>query len=261
VRNFVSAGIGYTIGPVPSGGIGFATKALETFGLGVAVQYDPTTGNITFSAPNGASTTFTAADEVAGQSTPAQRLFNKLNPAGGIYGGSFSVPSVSGVPLSYTRFANFFTGGTPAGFDGHAFVFGVQTLASDVPTTGTATYSGLAGGSAILATGGPSLPFTGASSLTADFSTGSIATALTLVISPVGGAPTLLDTLTGTGSLGAIKPGFSGSLTGSGTVAGDFAGLFFGPQAAEFGYDFVVGGTNAAGIGFTAIGGAAGKQP
>lgn len=258
VQNFASAGVGYGQGPVPSGGSGFHLKAVETLGTGVAVQLDTGSGAITFTAPNGASTTFTAANVVA--TTPTTLVYNKPNPAGGIFGGSFTTPSVSGVPLSYTRFASFFTAGTPAGFDGHAFVFGVQTQASDVPTTGVATYSGGAGGTALLATGG-SQALTGTASLTADFSTGSISTVLSLLRVSAGVPPTPLDILTGTGSLGSVKPGFAGTLTGSGSVTGNFAGAFFGPQAAEFGYDFLIGGVNAQGLGFTAVGAAAGTKP
>ena len=259
IQNFTSAGIWYGIGPAPAGGIGFVIKGVEALGSGVAVSYDTATGNITFSAPNGTSTTFTAANVVA--STPTFRAFNKPNPAGGIYGGSLTVPVIGGVPLSYTRFATFFTAGTPAGLDAHAFVFGVQTQASDVPTTGTATYSGQASGSAILATGGPSVSLNGSIvSLAADFSTGTISTQLSLFMTPAGGGPVFLDTLSGIGSLGALKPGFTGSLLGSGTVSGSFSGAFFGPQAAEFGYDFAVGGANAAGTGFTAVGGAGGRK-
>jgi hypothetical protein len=196
---------------------------------------------------------------VVGQSTPASRIFNKPISTSVGSGGSLSVPSVNGVELTYTRFATVFTVGMPVGFDGHAVVFGVPTQESDVPTSGTATYTGVAGGSTILANGASASLDGSTASLTADFSTGSISTVLALMMTPVGGTIAPLDVLSGTGSLGAIKPGFSGTLTGSGTVAGNFGGAFFGPKAAEFGYDFVVGGTNAAGAGFTAIGGAVGK--
>ncbi len=260
IQNFASAGIGYTIGPVPSGGIGFVVKAVEPIDAGVAVQYDTATGNVGYLAPNGTSASFTAADEVPGQSTPNQRIFSKPTPTG-VANGSLSVPSINGVPLSYTRFATFYTAG-PAGFDAHAFTFGVQTLASDIPTTGTATYTGVAAGPAFLANGDTGASLNGSTaSLVADFSTGSIATALALVLTPTGGVQTPLDLVVGTGSLGAIKPGFAGTLIGSGTVSGTFAGAFFGPQAAEFGYDFVVGGTTAGGVGFSAIGGAVGTKP
>ena len=259
MQSFASAGIGYTTGLVASGGGGFIFKALEALGSGVAVLYDTVTRNVTFTAPNGVSTTFTTADQVV--STPLQRVFSKPNGAGGTFGGSLTIPSANGVSLTYTRFASFFTAGPGVPLDAHAFVFGVQTLASDVPTTGTATYVGGAGGTAILAGSSTGVSLAGSTaSLTANFATGSIATALTLIMNP-GGVPTTLDVLTGTGSLGAVKPGFSGTLTGTGSVTGNFAGAFFGPQAAEFGYDFQVGGTTAAGQGFTALGGAAGKKP
>ncbi len=261
VQGFASVGVNYSVGPVPSGGFGFVHKAVELPGSGVAVQYDTATGNITFVAPNGLSTTFTAADEVVGQSTPTARLFNKPNPAGGAFGGSLTTPSISGVPLSYTRFATFFATNTPTGFDAHAVVFGVQTRADDVPTTGTATYTGGAGGSAILAAGGASVRVQGAASLTADFASGSITTTLALDMIPASGIASPLDTLTGVGGLGAVKPGFSGSLTGTGSVSGFFSGAFFGPQAAEFGFDFDAGGINAAGVGYTIVGGAAGRRP
>ncbi len=262
VQSFAAAGLGYTVTAVPSGGIGFALKGSEPAGSGVAVQYDPASGTITYTAPGGASATFTAANEVPGQSTPAARVFNQPNPAGGVFGGSLSVPSVGGVALSYTRFGTFYAAGTPAGLDGHAFVLGVQTLPGDMPASGTATYSAMAGGSVFLATGGATVPLSGSTAtLTADFSSGSISTSLALMMTPAGGTASALDVVTGTGALAAVKPGFAGSLTGSGTVSGTFAGSFFGPQASEFGYDFIVGGTTTGGTGFTAIGGAAGIRP
>lgn len=265
VQNFASAGINYTV-LVPLGGStpNFSTKALETLGTGVAVQYDTASGNITFTAPNGLNATFTAADVNAGASTPTSRVFTRL-VSGGVLGGSLTTPTISGVPLSYTRIATFFAQGAPAapsGFDGHAFVFGVQTQASDVPLNGTATYTGGAGGSAFIGGSVTAVRLTGApASLTANFGSGTITTALTLAYTPSGGSLTTLDVLTGTGSLGATLPGFSGTLAGTGSVTGNFVGAFYGPQAAEFGYDFLVGGTNGAGTAYSALGSAIGKQP
>lgn len=259
VQNFASAGVRYSFAPVPSGGTGFTFRQVEALGSGVAVQYDTANGDVTYTAPDGTSTTFTAANVVATQSTATSRVFNKSNPAGGVYGGSLSTPTVGGVALTYTRLGTFFTNGTPAGLDGHTFVFGVQTLASDVPTTGTASYTGQAGGTAALATGGAPVRVGGTSTLTADFATGAITTAFSLAYSTAG-VTTALDILSGTGSIGANKPGFAGTLIGSGNVTGNFTGAFFGPQATEFGYDYIIGGTTAVGVGFTSVGAAFGKK-
>ena len=107
VQDLKSGGLRYTFGPRPGGGFGFTTTAVEPSGEGVKAKLDIATGNVTYKTPDGLSVTFTTADEVPGVSTPQARLFNKPNPAGGVFGGSLTTPTVYAVPLSYTRFEDF----------------------------------------------------------------------------------------------------------------------------------------------------------
>jgi hypothetical protein len=249
-----AAGLAYRITPGPGGTRIVASDGAEVFGSGVVATYDPATGNVAYAAPDGMADSFTDANIAS--SSPNSTVYIKPI-TGGVSGGSFTVPSVAGVPLTYTRAGTLFVSG-PTGTVGHSFVMGVPTVAGDVPKSGSATYTAVIGGSAYLAASPVPLSLAGTSSATfaADFGAGTIATDITLIGTPnvPGGAPVFLDTLVGTGSLGAVKPGFAGTFVGTGTVAGEFAGAFFGPQAAEFGYSFVAGGTGSAGPAFTAVG-------
>ena len=261
IQRLKTGGVRYTFGALAGGGFGFSLTAAEPFHDGVRATLDTATGAVTYQTADGVQATFTAADEVPGQSAPLARLFSQANPAGGVFGGSLTTPVVNRVPLSYTRFGTFFTAGPGQPLDGHAFVFGVATLARDLPKTGSATYTSAVGGTAFAAgSPGPLRLIGSTATFSANFATGAIATDLKLIGTPIaGGAPIALDTLAGLGSISGAKPGFSGSFTGTGTVAGSFSGGFFGPNAVEFGYDFLVGGTNAGGRQFTAIGGVAGS--
>ena len=117
------------------------------------------------------------------------------------------------------------------------FVFGYPTQTSDMPTSGTATYSAtVIGDSSTLQQNDPITTFTGSATLTANFGSGTVSTALTLPIAFSGSAS---STYNGSGTISANE--FSGTFTSSNDPffsGGEFDGGFFGPSAREMGYTF-----------------------
>ena len=136
--------------------------------------------------------------------------------------------------------------------DSKFFVYGVRTSPANMPTTGSATFTGLADGLGSI--GGTAYRFFGSlGTLTANFATGGLTTSLTLVGNPdvfsnVPGT-TSLGTLTGTGTIGVGVNQYNGNISGIG-MDGRFIGSFFGPRASETGYAFSAtgGGNTAAGV-------------
>jgi hypothetical protein len=155
------------------------------------------------------------------------------------------------------------------------FIYGVPTLENGVPKTGAATYNGVVYGSArtpavgIFAAG--VYDIFGTSALTANFANGTLTTSMTFTgdtipdfalgagTSLVVGVPS--TTVSGTGSIGSpgisngVSTGgnagtFFGNFNGETNVVGTFSGRFYGPNAEEFGYNFLVkvGGIEAAGV-------------
>jgi len=135
-------------------------------------------------------------------------------------------------------------------------VFGLQTPSANMPTTGSATYSGVVYGNGYdpaISTGDLTLGGTG--QLSANFTTGAINTTLTLNATPVAGGTTQ--------SLGSYA--FTGTTSGGTFSArnaqsgGNMSGAFYGPAATEVGAAFninteqvnggsVASATNLAGV-------------
>ncbi|HEY0412728.1 MAG TPA: transferrin-binding protein-like solute binding protein [Allosphingosinicella sp.] len=118
-------------------------------------------------------------------------------------------------------------------------VGGFETVASDMPRTGGASYAGPLRGQYVNGTAVENV--TGQARLVADFAAASVRADLFLNRS---GASTL--TVGGTGTIAAAR--FLGSLAGGG-YSGTFDGAFFGPRAAEMGLSFSLAGSGAERIG------------
>lgn len=231
---------------------GVTGQGADAFGNTLTVTFDPTTESYTINAPGPITATFSNADTdplgtggnvhsyVKTTSTGQQRL-------------RVTLPTVGGVPLSYTLFGTFLDGSGGISRSWTA-VGGAPTLASDMPKTGSATYS--AETSANVVGGGTVYTTTAASTATfgVNFQSGAITTSIHLIGAP-GGSSTTTDfgTFDGTGTISASGPGFTGSFAG--TTGPGFTGAFFGPQAGEMGYVYnFVSGT------FEYFGGTAGKK-
>jgi hypothetical protein len=184
--------------------------------------------------------------------------------------------TVSGITFSYVSYGyisdvtSVFTGpnGTSVAETAEYFAFGLQTPFASRPTTGTATYSGIAVGRFETAT--DTLSLRGTASLNVDFGAQSLTTSLALkgdslllgaAVRDFGvfaGSASIVSGFLGTaGSLGAPHLAFGrGNLTNAANplLTGSFAGSFFGPAANEFGYQFNLSEANAAGS-IVAVGG------
>lgn len=126
-----------------------------------------------------------------------------------------------------------------------AISFGSRTLGADVPTTGTATYSGFVLGNAI-ESAGRQFSITALATATADFGARSIAFTsansaktdrATLAISADPGY-----NLTGTLTYSAGSNTLAGTLNSANGKSGPATGAFYGPQAAEMGVTFSLTG-------------------
>jgi hypothetical protein len=123
-----------------------------------------------------------------------------------------------------------------------SFVGGNRTPASNMPTSGTATYTGQA-----LAFDGTSADGTGTVTLTANFGTGAVGGTIGAGILPSNTSATF--TIAPTQITDTNR--FSTAITGSGAAAGSlFEGNFYGGDAEEAGgtVRIVTSGGNAAGF-------------
>ena len=170
-------------------------------------------------------------NELNPKSTSDNRAY-KLPYAGHYHFFDIYPPYVNG-KLSYTRYT---------------CVGGVRTQLTDVPAGNQFNYQ-----NADFAINGYyiSRPFTSGdtfyntfgkstASFRVDLSTGQVVATLHLIATPsAGGSDMDLGSFTGTGTINAATGRYAGSWSSaSGSVQGDFAGTFFGPQGAESGFAF-----------------------
>lgn len=235
--SFQSAGVTYT-----GTSSGFSNGSANALGSGGTIAYNVSSDTFTITAAGGASQTFTAANLVNSGSSAAVQFAKTV----GMTQDTLQVT----VPLTYAMVTVWNRTDTTTGITtGRIALGGSQTLAHDMPRTGSATYAAQSGGAA--SSGGTVYNLTGSTAtFTANFASNSVQTSLALGGSPGGVGPvTNFGTFSGTGTISTTGPGFGGTLTGS-TANGTFSGAFFGPQAAEMGFGYVLTGGNfsAAGV-------------
>lgn len=251
-QTFQSGGIHWTSGPVV-GGTTISNQGADSFGSGPTFAYAAASDTFTITAPGGAVGVFTAADFNAAQSTATTRVFLKVGPSGQ-QSLRLTTPTINGVALSYTQFSNFLnaSGSTATSW---ISVGGMPTIASDMPKSGTATYSAQTGANILASPPTVSAPFTvyvataaSTATFSANFGTGAINTSVRLIGAPAGSSTTTdFGTFSGTGTIASGGPAFSGTFAG--TTGAGFSGAFFGPQALEMGYayNFAAGGVEVFG--------------
>ena len=244
-RTFQSAGVGYKIsnGTLPE-------YSTQKFGAGVAIAYTASTDSYTLTAPDGATDTFSSSTNVPPPGfKSAPNVLTLFNSAGGSF--SLSTPTLNGVAMSYLAMGTWdhIQNGAESYYLG---VSGVPTIASDMPRNGTATYQTAVHGVQIQAGAIYDLSSASTATFSADFGAGTIATTLHLAgarYDPVAMTtgtepPTDWGSYTGNGTIASGSPGFSGTLTSTPsstvTASGQFAGAFFGPQAKEMGYTWML---------------------
>ena len=222
-----------------------------TFGA-VTVTYDPVGGTYRLQSDPGAATSGGVAidrtlaradiDAAAGdarftayrtpQFTARVFKFDGTNPA---------------ITLSYTSFATLSETVDNRGRQStvqHYIPFGGQTPAFQMPRTGTGQYAGVVFGSGYNGATGRDASLSGTSAFAVDFGAGTASMVLALTTTDaVSGAASSLGNVTFGGNLGGFCPGgcptnaFALAVTG-GASTGSMNGLFYGPNAAEFGAAF-----------------------
>ncbi|MET3722863.1 hypothetical protein [Sphingomonas trueperi] len=230
-------------------------SATGASGLKEAISYDAASGLYTFYSTDSSSTPLSlTSDAMVAGAVPGYSYFKVSDPRSPGAKDLIVVYNSASNPLTltYTSFAFAQMDPSLKTSVQQAYVFGVQT--SNLPTTGSASYSGLVAGSA-QDSAGQLYVLNGTSTLTADFAKGAYSTTLSFTGVDANGRAGL-GTQNYAGSAGSFTLNGSplnGNLSGSGT--GSWGGKFFGPNAEEFGYTFAVSGSN-----YNAVGVAAGKK-
>jgi hypothetical protein len=124
-------------------------------------------------------------------------------------------------------------------------VWGYPTVASDMLTTGSATYTARIAGRVVGVAAGGTGTLTrlgGTVTITVNWATG-LVTITANVTTVTGGVETPYGTFTGNGAIAAGATQFSGSFGPASPIPGTFNGTFFGPQGSEIGVAFAGSGT------------------
>ncbi len=160
------------------------------------------------------------------------------------------VTSDTALALTRTSYAGWWRGDSTAGAKRITYgVMGYPTVTTDMPTTGTATYTvRIAGRSVVSPTAGATAvdKLGGTATLSINYATGLVTLTLNLERITSGGNVTY-GTFTGTGAIPVGSNQFTGSFGPGSTAGGTFQGLAYGSQAGEIGISFAISGTVAAG--------------
>ncbi|OYX49738.1 MAG: hypothetical protein B7Y97_08615 [Sphingomonas sp. 32-66-10] len=158
----------------------------------------------------------------------------------------------AGFLTTFTRssYAAWWRGDSTAGAKRITYgTFGYPTVSTDLPTTGTATYTTNVAGRAVIspAAGASSVDkLTGTVTVSVNYATGLVTVTMDLSRVTAGGN-VAYGTFTGTGAIPVGSTQFTGSFGPGSTVGGTFQGVAYGSQAAELGISFALSGTVAAG--------------
>ena len=227
--------------------------ALANFGSGITFTYDSVSDSYTLTQADGITSTF-GPSSLQASSTADLRIFQQLkypnNPNSSEENFRIVAPLINGVALSYTRIGEWFAYNTadftpPFIRTGTRFVAGVPTVASDMPTSGSATYSSVISSGFVRSDSNAFSLSDSTATFDANFLNGTINTSLSLnaLDGLAGSNPFSLGTVTGIGMVNNGTSSFDGDFTASGIFTnGEFSGSFFGPAALEFGYVFILNG-------------------
>lgn len=216
------------------------------------VRYDATNASYTIVTGDFSDSTFTPSNRSASNSNATLTSYAKtvgsrdedlvlFNPGTGN-------PRMALTYTSYGAWQTTITNSSSLDVNTTFFVFGVKTQQSDLPTTGTATYTttldGLfAGTTGVYALGG-------SSSFSANFGSGTVS----FTMNPTGthilnGSSKSFGSIAGNGAISAATNDFGASTSTGGSYSATLNGKFFGPSAAEMGASFVLNGPDGKGTG------------
>ncbi len=205
------------------------------------LRYTPTAAGILLVSPAPTVTEYVFGDSttVAGKTTRVEFLNNTITG---------QVTADAGLALtsvSYDTWLRDDTTVTPHVHRITSAVWGYNTVISDMPATGTVTYSTRIAGRAVqVAAGGTGVLVRvgGTATITVNFATGLVTYSLAAT-TITGGVETPYGTFTGTGAIGVGNNQFTGSFDASSPIPGTVTGGFFGSQGKEIGITFAALGT------------------
>jgi hypothetical protein len=208
-------------------------------GLGIA--YNAADQSYTVSV-YGETNTFTPANRDAAHSTNLATAYSRTSGATDY---NLVLANPAAVQLTYSSYGVWqrdVTGSPNSTLHQSVFVYGIPTASSDLPRTGSATYSTAVGG--FWVAGGDVRVLSGTSTFSADFGAGTTRLDMTMVGKSqlAGGGTFAFGSVGGAGSINSSNATISGALgstsAASAGYSGVYAGRFYGPQAAEVGVVF-----------------------
>jgi hypothetical protein len=202
------------------------------------------TNQLTGSSAGVTEYVFRTSDAATGEFSQTEYLNNTIKG---------SVTSDAALAREQVSYANWWRGDSTTGQKRLTYtIWGYPTFTSDMPTTGSATYTSRVTARMVRASiggnGGTIAKLGGTVTLTVNYATGAVALTLNLT-----DGATTVGTYTGTGAVAAGANRFSGSFSGASPLAGTFNGGFFGSQGAEVGIAFALTGA-VAGVEQRAVG-------
>jgi hypothetical protein len=202
----------------------------------VSYRTDNTISKVEFSTQNGTVTFNEDGTDIIGDTGAVLYGYNQA-------GSDFFLaadPLDSNVNWNYQTFGMWETGrGTGSGTAGGISV-GSATVGSNIPTSGSATYSGYFGG-ALSDFDGDDFLTKGDVSVAANFATRSLvfSTDSTQYVSPVASSPSWISgnsfDMDGTLTYSAATNSFTGTVIDGNSISGTATGKFYGPNAEELG--------------------------
>jgi len=231
---------------------GMSEASLYALGNGPRISYKVTGDRVTLSY----ETVGMVVEPLNPVGSPGKPFAQDVSVGAGLspseVGFKARVPNVQGVSLSYMRYGLIEDGrqrsmnpNAPFAF---SFFFGLPTATSAMPKSGTATYNTALEGGII---SDSQYAMNGASQFSANFSAGTLTTQIEAKGQGLLDASKLINlgTFGGTGNIAGGGPKFSGTFSDGGVTYGNFDGAFFGPDAQEMGYHFVIEKDGARAIG------------
>ncbi|MCW3848937.1 transferrin-binding protein-like solute binding protein [Sphingomonas sp. LB-2] len=172
----------------------------------------------------------------AGQTSRAEFLNNTVKD---------KVTTDAGLALTRTSYTGWLRADSTAG--AHRITYGAwgyPTVGTDMPTTGSATYTARVAGRAVTGgAGGTVVRLGGTVAVTVNWATGGVTFTANVTTVAAGGAETPFGTYTGVGSIAAGATTFTGNFGAGSPIPGSLLGAFFGPQGSELGITFSGAGT------------------
>lgn len=214
---------------------------------GITISYDAPTQ--TYTVHDGATAvSYAPGDKVAGDAsaTPFDTYSPRQNSLGATISAYRAGNGNTQFPqLSYATFvvvrrgsATTVAGVSDANVDARLIyaIGGFETQRSDLPKTGTASYSTFVAGTAVQTVEqSAGRDIGGTATITADFDKASVSTALALSYNGQS-----IGSFNGAAPIESATSHFKGDLTAGSATQGSFSGSFFGPQATEVGYTYRV---------------------